>query len=285
MADVDVRLAALHVYPVKSCAGVAPGRALLIETGLDLDRHWMLVDEERRFVTQRELPRMALVRPTLKQYEVVLRAPGMLALHVAVDTVEAACRVRVWKDEVAAYDMGDLAAQWFTDFLGKRVRLVRFDPEQKRLSNMKWTGGIEAENAFSDGYPLLVVSQASLDELNRRLAAAGGPEATMARLRPNIVLDGLAANDEDHLDEITFATPAGPVRLRMAKPCSRCEIPDVDPATGERPGTVVADTLAGYRADSRLDGAITFGMNAVIAEGIERELSVGMGGSATYRFD
>ena len=284
MSDVAVRLAALNVYPVKSCAGVALERALLLETGLELDRHWMLVDERQRFVTQRELARMALVQPTLKHYELVLRAPGMLALHVAIDTVEAPCRVRVWKDEVAAYDMGDLAAQWFSDFLGKRVRMVRFDPEQRRLSNLKWTAGIEAENAFSDGYPLLVVSQGSLDELNRRLAAAGAPAVTMSRLRPNIVLDGLDAHDEDALDEITFDTPGGPVRLKMAKPCSRCEIPDIDPRTAER-GHAVADAMAAYRADTRLDGAITFGMNAVIVEGIERELAVGMTGGATYRFD
>jgi len=284
VTDVAVRLAALNVYPVKSCAGITLPRALLVETGLDLDRHWMLVDDKGRFVTQRELPRMALVQPTLKHYEMVLRAPGMLALHIALDTVESACRVRVWKDDLAAYDMGDLAAQWFSDFLARPVRLVRFDPEQKRLSNKKWTGGLEAENAFSDGYPLLVVAQASLAELNRRLATMGEPAATMSRLRPNLVLDGLDAHGEDPIDEIVFDTGSGPVRLKMAKPCSRCPIPDVDPQTGV-PGHAVSDALAAYRADQRLDGEITFGMYAVIAEGIERELAVGMDGGATYKFD
>jgi uncharacterized protein YcbX len=284
MSDVTLRLAALLVYPVKSCAGVALDRSLVVETGLEFDRHWMLVDAQGRFVTQRELPRMALVRTTLKHYELVLRAPGMLALHVRLDAVEAPTRVRVWKDEVAAYDMGDLAAQWFTDFLGTPLRLVRFDPDQKRLSNLQWTGGIEAENAFSDGYPLLVVSQASVDELNRRLSAAGQPAVTAWRMRPNLVLDGLDAHGEDHLDEIRFDTPQGPVRLKITKPCSRCTIPDVDPETAST-GHAVGDALAAYRADARLDGAITFGMNAIVVEGIERELAVGMTGSATYRFD
>ena len=91
---------------------------MLIETGLEFDRAWMVVDAENRFVTQRELPRMALVQPALRVQDMVLRAPGMLALHIALDAVEAPTRVRVWKDEVAAYDMGDLAAQWFSDFLG-----------------------------------------------------------------------------------------------------------------------------------------------------------------------
>ena len=284
MSDVSVRLAALNVYPVKSCAGVALDESLLVETGLEFDRQWMLVDERGRFVTQRELPRMALVRPTLRHGEMVLRAPGMLALHVALDAVESACRVRVWKDDVAAYDMGDLAAQWFGDFLGQRVRLVRFDPEQKRLSNPRWTGGLEAQNAFSDGYPLLVIAQASLDELNRRLAAADAPAATMERLRPNLVLDGLDAHGEDALENVAFDTPDGPVRLRMAKPCSRCPIPDVDPQTGV-PGHALGDAMAAYRADTRLDGAITFGMYAVVVEGIERVLRVGLGGSASWRFD
>jgi uncharacterized protein YcbX len=282
--DVALRIAGLAVHPVKSCAGVALPEALLIETGIELDRAWMVVDAAGRFVSQRELPKMALVRPTLRQLDMILRAPGMLALHIAMDVVEQPVRVTVWDDEVAAYDMGDLAAQWFSDFLGRKLRLVRFDPEQRRLSSARWTGPLQAENAFSDGFPILVASSAGLAELNRRLAAAGHAAVTMERFRPNLVLDGLDAHGEDHLDELRFPTPEGPVRLKLVKPCSRCTIPDVDPATGE-PGHAVGDTLAGYRADARLDGAITFGMNAIILEGIERTLRVGMDGSATYRFD
>ena len=284
MSDLQVRIAALNVYPIKSCAGVSLDASLVIETGLEFDRTWMLVDESGRFVTQRELPRMALVQPTLKQYEMVLRAPGMLALHVALDAVEAPCRVRVWNDDVAAYDMGALAAQWFSEFLGQALRLVRFDPEQRRLSSRRWTGDIEAENAFSDGYPILVASQASLDELNRRLAAGGHEAVTMARFRPNIVIDGVEANGEDHLDDIAFRTSEGPVRLKLVKPCARCPIPDIDPITALH-GHAVGDALQAYRADSRLDGAITFGMNAVIVEGIERGLRVGQTGAANYHFD
>ena len=281
--EVRVGLNALHVYPVKSCAGVALDDSLLIETGLEFDRTWMVVDARGEFVTQRQLPRMVLVRPQLKTFEMVLRAPGMLALHVALDTVEAPVRVRVWDDEVAAFDMGDLCAQWFSDFLGQPLRLVRFDPAQQRLSARQWSGAIEAENTFTDGFPILVASTAGLDELNRRLLAQGQAAVTMARFRPNLVLDGLDAHGEDALDEIVFDTPDGPVRLKLVKPCARCPIPDVDPATAET-GHAVGDTLAGYRADARLDGQITFGMNAVIVEGIERALQVGMTGMASFRF-
>jgi len=282
--DVDVRIAALSVYPVKSCAGVPHDECLLVETGFEFDRNWMVVDESMRFVTQRELPRMALVRPTLKSFEMVLRAPGMLALHLALDAVEAPCRVRVWDDEVAAYDMGGAASQWFSDFLGRTLRLVRFDPGQRRLSSARWTGAIDAENAFSDGFPVLVASTASLDELNRRLVASGHAAVEMARFRPNLVLDGLDAHGENHLDEIRFDTGEGTVRLKLVKPCTRCSIPDVDPHSAEQ-GHAVRDALAGYRADARMNGAITFAMNAVIVEGVEVALHRGMNGSATFRFE
>ena len=283
--DVDLRLHSLHVYPIKSCAGITLDEALLIETGLEFDRAWMVVDPQGVVVSQRELPRMALVRPTLRQSDMLLRAPGMLALHVQLDAVEAPTRATVWGDEVAAYDMGDLCAQWFSDFLGRRLRLVRFDPEQKRLSDKRWSGEIDAENAFADAFPLLVASTAGLAEFNRRLAAAGHATVTMERFRPNLVLDGLDAHGEDALDEIVFdSDDGGLVKLKLVKPCARCSIPDVDPANGE-PGHAVGDTLASYRADARLDGALTFGMNAVIVEGIERALRAGMPGRASYRFD
>jgi uncharacterized protein YcbX len=191
--------------------------------------------------------------------------------------------VTVWKDEVAAFDMGAVAAQWFSDFLGQPLRLVRFDPAQQRLASAQWCAPVAAEAAFSDEFPLLVTSQASLDELNRRLSASGAAPVTMERFRPNLVLDGLSAHDEDHLDELCFDTPDGSVRLRLVKPCSRCSIPDIDPLTAER-GHAVGDALAVYRADARLNGAITFGMNAVIVEGPDRMLRVGMAGGATYRF-
>jgi len=282
--DVTVSIASLHVYPIKSCGGIALTEVMVIETGFEFDRAWMVVDPAGVLVTQRQLPRMALIQPTLKTTEMVLRAPGMLALHVALDRVEAAVRVKVWNDEVAAFDMGDLCAQWFSDFLGRPLRLVRFDPEQKRLSDHRWTGALDAENAFADGFPMLVASSAGLDELNRRLVARGEPAVTMARFRPNLVLDGLDAHGEDALDEITFATADGPVRLKLVKPCTRCSMPDVDPATGE-PGHAVGDVLASYRADARMDGALTFGMNAVIIEGIERVLRTGLSGHATFAFD
>ena len=283
MSDVTLRLHSLHVYPVKSCAGTSPAEAELVETGFDLDRAWMVVDESGVFVSQRELPRMALVQPSFKGGDMILRAPGMLALHVSPERVEAPTQVQVWDDRLAAFDMGDLCAQWFSDFLGRKLRLARFDPDVRRLSSRRWTGEMEAENAFQDAFPFLVASTASQAEVNRRLAAAGAEAVTMARFRPNVVLDGIDAHGEDHLDEIAFDADGGTVRLKLVKPCSRCSIPDVDPATGAT-GHAVGDVLAQYRADPRLDGALTFGMNAVVVEGLGRRLKIGAAGRATYAF-
>ena len=289
-ADLVAVISRLYVYPVKSCAGVEVQQALLLETGLEFDRAWMVVDANGHFLTQREFPRMALIQPQLKHFEMVLRAPGMLALHIALDQVEAPVRVKVWNDEVAAYDMGRIAAQWFTDFLGMTARLVRFDPEGKRLSSLQWTNGIESPNQFSDGYALLVISEASLDQFNDKLVARGHAAVGMDRFRPNIVLghpaqgDKLLPHDEDRLDLLHIATAQGEVQLKPVKPCPRCPIPNIDPATAHS-SPEVGDLLQAYRQDARVNGAVTFGMNAIVLAGVEQLLKVGQPVGANYRFE
>jgi uncharacterized protein len=287
--DIHATIARLFVYPIKSCAGVELPEVLLTETGLEFDRAWMVVDNTGEFVTQRQQPRMALIRPQMKHSEMVLRAPGMLALHIAFDRVEKPVRVRVWKDEVPAYDMGDIAAQWFSDFLSEpgrpqKLRLVRFDPEHRRLSSLQWTDGIEAPNQFADGYPLLVASEGSLSELNARLAAAGHAAVGIERFRPNIVFAGVEAHDEDRVETLHIVTGEGEARLRPVKPCSRCPIPDIDPSTGES-SPEVGDMLRTYRADARVDGAITFGMNAIVLQGVDHMLKRGQPVGANLRFE
>jgi len=277
-------VASLQVYPIKSCAGLALSQAALAATGLAHDRQWMLVDAEGVFVTQRTQARLALVRPVLgEDGALTVSAPDRPALTLPARAAGPIGPVRVWDDEVQARGAGAEADRWFSDVLGTPVRLVQFADERPRLSSARWTGDVAAENAFSDGYPILVTSTASLDELNRRLTARGAAPVTMQRFRPNLVLDGLDAHGEDHLDELHFDTPEGAVVLRLVKPCPRCPVPNIDPLTADI-GTEPGDTLAGYRADPRLDGAITFGMNAVIVEGLGRTLALGQAGRGTVRF-
>jgi len=207
----------------------------------------------------------------------------MLGLHLALDAIESETTVQVWNDRVRAGDMGDLAAQWFSDFLGRRVRLARFDPDVERLSDPKWTSGARALTAFADAFALLVVSRASVAELNRRLAQNGAPAVQSNRFRPNLVLDGIDAHEEDWIERITFDTGEGLVVLRLVKPCVRCSIPDVDPQRGQPDGNV-SPQLAAYRADPRMDGRVTFGMNAIIEQGVDCWLRVGLQGQAAIAF-
>ena len=284
MSEQTVSIASLHVHPVKSCARISLDRALVTETGLEWDRQWMVVDDQGDFVSQRTEPRLALVRPTLRASDLVLRAPGMLALHLALDAIESETTVRIWNDRVRAGDMGGLAAQWCSDFLGRRVRLARFDPEVQRISDSRWTGDTRAFAAFADAFALLVVSSASMAELNRRLAARGATAVQSDRFRPNLVLDGLSTHEEDWIDRIQFDTVDGRVVLRLVKPCVRCSIPDVDPQRGELDHAVSAE-LAAYRADTRMNGQVTFGMNAIVEQGVDCWLQAGATGRATIRFE
>ena len=301
--ELEATIHSLFVYPIKSCAGVQLQEAVVTETGLEFDRAWMVVDDHGEFVTQRELPRMCLIQPTLKHYEMVLRAPGMLALHIALDSVEQPCRASVWGHECAAYDMGDVAAQWFSDFLAQglpagtapmKLRLVRFDPEHQRASNAKWTGDVVALNQFSDGYPILVLSQSAVDALNQRLADQGHSAVDIARFRPNIVLAGIEAHDEDRIGNLHIATgdtegsantgdATYALELALVKPCPRCPIPNIHPLSAV-PSPEVGDTLQGYRQDARVDGAVTFGMNAITLKGFEQTVRVGQKAGANYNF-
>ena len=133
---------------------------------------------------------------------------------------------------------------------------------------------MEALNQFADGYPLLVASEGSLSELNERLAAAGHGAVGIERFRPNIVLAGIESHDEDRIDALHVATAEGQAQLQPVKPCTRCPIPDIDPATALS-SPEVGDVLRTYRSDPRVDGGITFGTNCIVLQGVEYTLKVG----------
>jgi uncharacterized protein YcbX len=251
-------IAALHIYPVKSCGGIALDEARISEVGLDFDRNWMLVDDALRFVSQREIPRLALVGPRLDAEVLHLSAPGMPDLEVDVRYAGERLSVTVWRDQITAYAQEQAADEWFTRFTGKRLRLVRFDPLHRRLSDTRWTGGFTAFNRFSDGYPILIISEESLSDLNARLST----EVPMNRFRPNLVVSGLPAYGEDRLDMLT----AGDIVLKLVKPCARCRVVCTDQANGAV-GREPLRTLATYRRDEQLKGATSFGQNAIVLAG------------------
>lgn len=262
----QIIISGLYIYPIKSCAGITLDHAQLTLTGLAQDRRWMLVNEQGRFVTQREQGRLALIAPTLQGAGLQVGAPDMPLLTVAGTAQDLPVTVTVWSDQCRAFDEGEVAARWFSTFLGVPVRLVRFDDSQQRESNRDWTGATTGFNQFSDGFPLLVIGTASLDDLNTRVPAP----LPMNRFRPNLVLAGLPAYGEDELYEL--GTDAW--RLRVVKPCTRCKITTTDQSTGVSQGTEPLSTLMKYRRNPQLRG-VTFGQNLIVVSGAGAQLAVG----------
>ena len=271
---MNATIAALYVYPVKSCRGIALDEARLTERGLAHDREWMIVDAIGRFITQRELPRLALIRTALSATTLRLDAPGLPALEIEFDRDGARRSVTVWRDTLPAIDQGDDAARWLSQWIGAPARLVRFDRAVKRMCNPDFAGPGGAHHAFADGYPVLVLSQASLAELNRRLDAP----LTVDRFRPNVLLAGIEAHDEDHIATIEVDT----VRLKLVKPCTRCQITTTDQVSA-MVGIEPLPTLAQYRHNATLDG-VTFGMNAIVEAGAGATIATGAAVTCTLTF-
>lgn len=268
---MTVRIAELNLYPVKGCRGIAIRSAAAATTGLEAgeigDREWVIVDGENEFLSQREHPKMALIETRLTPSSLLLKAPGMLLLDVPFASEGDVVQVRVWDDAVSAVAQGNIADRWMTNFLGVPARLMRFDYEGGRLASHRYTGKIDAPFKFADAFPLLVTNVASLADVNARLGRQGHAPVGMERFRPNIVIDGLPAFEEDYVRLLRV----GPLSIRPVKRCARCTVPGVDPATGEQ-STTVPDLLAGFR---RTDDGVMFGVNAIVVDGAGATLSVG----------
>ncbi|HVG04337.1 MAG TPA: MOSC N-terminal beta barrel domain-containing protein [Burkholderiaceae bacterium] len=279
---MTARVDALWLYPIKGCRGLRVPVAKLAQTGLEVDgigdREWVVVDNRGEFLSQRELPQMAQIETRLTGVSLRLKAPGMLQLDVPFESEGEVLPVHIWNDKVAAVTQGEIADAWFSQFLGQRCRLLRFDPDAKRISNHKYTGALTAPYKFADAFAVLVCSTASLADLNARLAAKGHSPIAIERFRANIVLDGVEAFEEDYVDYMII----GDAKLQVVKPCVRCTVPNVDPATGDA-GFEPGDTLAHYRNDARA-GGITFGVNAVVESGAGAQLSAGDALEVSLRF-
>jgi len=273
-----VKITQLNIYPVKSLGGIALEAAELTAEGLAWDRRWMVVDDVGRFVTQRQLPAMACIRVHLEADALVLSHPEAVPLRVPL-AVGALPRipVYVWEDRCEALDEGAEARDWLGDVLGdwrgSGLRLVRFAPEQRRAVEPHYLApGERAHTGFADGYPLLVVSEGSLDEVNRRLAAKGLDPVPMSRFRPSLVVDHATPFAEDGWD--TLAAADGAWRLGLRKPCQRCKITTVDQHSGEIavPGEPLRTLV---EMNTRAAPGGYFGQNAIVLEGEGMRLSVG----------
>ncbi|KVE32533.1 MOSC domain-containing protein [Burkholderia sp. TSV86] len=282
----------LLVYPIKSCRGIAVKRARLLDTGLEYDRNWMVTDPAGAMLTQRTHPKLALVHTAIAEHDLVLCAPGMPELRIplaaaALQPHATAIAATVWRDTVHAFDTGKHTARWFSEFLQTPACLVRFAPGARRVVDSKWTGEQVAHTHFADGFPLLVIGQASLDELNKRLRDKGAPEVPMDRFRPNLVLTGLDAHEEDYVDSLDVETESASVRINLVKLCTRCPVPTIDQRTGmpapEWPHEPL-DTMSAYRSNARFNGALTFGKNGIVVNGAGASLALGQAVEAEIGF-
>lgn len=260
-------VASLHVYPVKSCRGIAVDSFRVTDTGPEWDRRWMIVRPGGMFITQRSHPAMATIAVAIEGSTLRLSAPGRMPLELPVDHAGRSWPVVVWRSECLGIDAGDEAAAWLTEALGEPLRLVRQDPARPRLANPDYAGPDPHPVSFADAYPVLMISRASLEDLNKRL-----PEPIpMARFRPNVVIDGVDAYAEDAMTRFR----AGAVVLRGIKRSDRCAITTTDQQTGARhPRQEPIRTLKTYRYDRALKGVV-FGQNCVIEAGVGERLAIG----------
>jgi len=247
-----ITLSSLIYYPVKGCRGLEVDSSHVERMGLEHDRRMMVVTPEGQFLTQRELPRLALVTPKLEDGTLTLCAPGFDSIQLAVQSTGTPWPVNIWESEgVQAIDQGDEAAQWFSDWLGTSVRLVRIADGYIRRVNEKYAVSPDDHTGFADAYPILLTSEESLSDLNSRLEAP----VPMNRFRPNIVVKGCEPFAEDTWKRIRI----GNVELAVVKPCARCVVTTIDKETLEQ-GKEPLKTLGRYRRHEL--GAI-FGQNVI----------------------
>ncbi|HLS42515.1 MAG TPA: MOSC N-terminal beta barrel domain-containing protein [Paenalcaligenes sp.] len=286
-----VEVTDLFVYPVKSCAGIRLQQSPISESGLKWDREWLIVDSTGRMVTQRTVPQLALIQAVPSDTHLRLSAPGMAPFSFSLDAaVTSAIPVTVWRDQTLGCDEGDAVANWLSQYLntGERFRLVRNHPEAQRHIGRDWlsawrrqTGG---ENelisssvfAFADSFPFLICNTASLQALNQTIVEQGDEAVMMERFRPNIVVSGLSAYQEDELRSLQ----ADSFQFEKLKICTRCKLPNVDPFTaevGEQPWNALIATR-------RFPPGLLFGVNAGLSTvSPNSEIRVGQSLQATFQ--
>ncbi|MBE0670474.1 MAG: MOSC domain-containing protein [Anaerolineales bacterium] len=270
-----ITLSNLTYYPIKACRGFDVSASNVERMGLEHDRRMMVVTPEGEFLTQRDHPKLALVTPTLRQRSaphsaketendsVTLSAPNFDSIQFGIQRSGATYPVNIWKSSgVQAVDQGEEPAQWFSDWLGTPVRLVHIAAGFQRKLSQEYAINADDHTGFADGYPILIISEASLQDLNSKLDSA----LPMNRFRPNIVVKDCEPFAEDTWKRIRI----GDIEMALVKPCARCEVTTTDQVTLERKKEPLK-TLGGYRKHKL--GAI-FGMNVIPLN--EGRLEVGM---------
>ena len=273
-----IQVTDIYIYPVKSLKGIPLKEAETGIRGFKYDREWMITDSDYQFLTQRQIETMATISVSIAKDFLLLQSSKGNKLKIDLNAKrEESVQVSVWDDICDAYDEGETASNWFTDELGywqgKTLRLVRFCSDRKRPVPTKYLHGREAESSFSDQFPYLITSWDSLKKLNEGLRENGKQEVTMARFRPNIVVNDIASiENQTSLDLIS---QDGNYEFGLRKPCKRCKITTINQDSGE-----IIDfkeplsTLTTLNFSSENYGAF-FGQNAILLSNKECIVSVG----------
>ncbi|GHA03958.1 molybdenum cofactor sulfurase [Arenicella chitinivorans] len=241
-------ISGLYLHPLKSAAALIVEALNFDSRGPQFDRHWMVVDQNGKFRSQRHHPKMSLIEPVLHAGRLSLKAPGMPRIDLGQPGSSQS--VTVWDDTLIAGDCGATAANWMSEYLGVMSRVVVLTQDSLRRVDRQYSSGEETVG-FADGYPCLIASQASLDDLNQYLK----PPIDMRRFRPNIVISGSAPYAEDQWQKLKI----GDMIFDLVKPCSRCIIPSIDPDSGEKQ-MAVNQVLMAHRRRGR---NTFFGQNAI----------------------
>ena len=258
-----IQLSNLTYYPIKACRGFDVAESQVERMGLANDRRMMVVTPAGEFLTQREYPRLALVTPAVKNGMVTLSAPNFDSLQFGIQSTGTPTSVNIWKSkDVSAIDQGEESAQWLSDWLGVSVRLVHVADGFKRKLNPAYAINTDDHTGFADGYPILIISEESLLDLNSRLDSA----VPMNRFRPNIVVKGCDPFAEETWKRIRI----GGVEMALVKPCARCMVTTIDKDTLAKSKEPLK-TLNTYR---KQELGVIFGMNAIPLN--EGEVNVGM---------
>jgi uncharacterized protein len=253
---MTIHLTAIHIYPVKSLGGLSLKAATVTARGLANDRRFLVVDSEGEFLTQREYSQMATVWVDIDGDAMTLSAPDVDAVEVPCEPAKQATRkVRVWNSVVDAHAVSAEADRFLSDYLGMSCQLVYMPDDSVRSINPDYARPGDMVS-FADGYPFLLTSEASLNDLNRRIEARGRQAVPMNRFRPNLVIAGAEPGAEDGWKEIRI----GDAAFRFAKPCVRCQVTTTDQASGEVRGPEPLDTLATYRDTPK---GVFFGQNLI----------------------
>mgnify|MGYP001593457148 CR=1 FL=1 len=238
MRRIEAEVSGLHFYPIKSCSGTELETVEVAERGFRYDRHWMVINTDGVFLTQREVAKMALIRPSLSDDRLIISACGEPSiLELSFDNKGPRREVIIWGNKCEATDDGEIPAQWFSDFLDLDCKLVHMPSDFVREKRPGY-GRLE----FADSYPLLIVSEESLQNLNKRIQTNGGNSVPMNRFRPNIVVKGGDPYAEDSWKQVRI----NEVRFDTVKPCIRCPFPQIDQESAKK-GKEPIKTLLGYR--------------------------------------